>query len=359
VTITWTAGTAAASSLIRYGTISGVYPNTIDPATSPQTISGLANGTAIYYQVGSRNTAGSTWSAQYSVTPVAPPQAPTAISATVWAGQATITWTAGSGSTSSLIRYGTATGVYTATIDPATSPQTISGLTNGTTIYYQVGAKNAAGVAWSAEYSFTVIALSTQTWTTPGTYTYLVPNGVTSLTITATGAGGGGGGGGDWDCYSGIAGFNGGVTSILYQSATRVTAGGGQGGNPGGDDSPGVAGGDGGAGTGTLSAQTITSGTKGGDSSGSGGDVSPGPGGAPNGGDGGWGSSDGSWTSGGGGGGGGGGQVSGVLSVTPGTVVTIVVGAGGSGGLGGAVDGPYGDDGMPGDDGYVTISYVQ
>ncbi|MDU0459753.1 MAG: LamG-like jellyroll fold domain-containing protein [Geobacteraceae bacterium] len=162
-TVSWTAGTGSDSSLIRYGTVSGNYTTTIDPATSPRVISGLVNGTTVYYQVGAKNAAGTTWSVQYSVTPVGLPSAPTAISSTAGNTQATITWTAGTGSTSSLIRYGTVSGSYTTTIDPATSPRVISGLVNGTTVYYQVGAKNISGTSWSSEYSFTPVAVTVVT----------------------------------------------------------------------------------------------------------------------------------------------------------------------------------------------------
>jgi hypothetical protein len=187
VTISWTAGTGSTSSLIRYGTASGVYGTTIDPATSPRTITGLTNGTTIYYQVGAKNAAGTTWSSEYSVTPIAPPAAATGISAVAGNAQVTITWTAGTGSTSSLIRYGTASGVYGTTVDPAVSPRTITGLANGTTIYYQVGAKNTAGTTWSAEYSVTPIGpptgISAVAGNTQITITWTAGAGATSSLI--------------------------------------------------------------------------------------------------------------------------------------------------------------------------------
>ena len=194
MTISWTAGTGATSSLIRYGTASGNYTVTLNPAFTPRLITGLTNGITYYYQVGAYNTVGTTWSAEYSATPLAPAAQPTGISVAAGDSQATISWTTGIGATSSVIRYGTASGTYTTTIDPATSPKTITGLVNGATIYYQVGAKNAWGIMWSAEYSFTSYPSNPQTsWTTPGTYTYVVPAGVTSITAVVKGAGGAGG----------------------------------------------------------------------------------------------------------------------------------------------------------------------
>src|ERR1019366_5541525 len=105
-----------------------------------------------YYQVGAINGAGTTWSTENSVR-IGPPAAPTGISGVPGTGQATISWTAGTGGTSSSIKYGTSSGVYGTTIATASSPQTITGLTNGTTIYYQVGAINVAGTTWSTENS--------------------------------------------------------------------------------------------------------------------------------------------------------------------------------------------------------------
>ena len=88
------------------------------------------------------------------------PSSPSGISATAGNGQVTISWTAGAASTTSLIRYGTTSGIYTTTIDRAASPKVISGLTNGTPIFYQVAAKNTAGTTWNTtEYSATPVAL--------------------------------------------------------------------------------------------------------------------------------------------------------------------------------------------------------
>jgi len=151
LSVSWSVGSDATSSVIRYGTSSGSYSGTIDPASSPQTITGLSNGAPVYYQVGARNSSGVTWSDEHSGTPTVFPGAPTGILATSGSGRIDLAWTPGSGSSSSVIHYGTASGNYGSSIDPANSPQTISGLSNGTTIYYQVGARNAAGVTWSGE----------------------------------------------------------------------------------------------------------------------------------------------------------------------------------------------------------------
>jgi hypothetical protein len=327
VTISWTAGTGSTSSVVQYGTTSGVYTTTIDPATSPRTITGLTSGTTIYYRVGARNVTGLTWSGPSTVTPVpSVPSAPTAISAAAGNAQATITWTAGTGSTSSLVRYGSTSGVYATTIDPATSPWTITGLTNGTAVYYQVGAKNAAGTTWAPESSATPAAASHGSWTTAGVFT--IPAGVTSLTIEAVGGGGEAG----IEIGSGT-GLTGGTATVTYGSLS-ITANGGIGGGNAASSSKVGLGGAGGTAlcSGSLcSSLALTPGAPGED----GGWYAPpddtwgrgGLGGAPNG------------ASaidppdefvGGAGGGGGGGSVNGIIPVTPGGTVTIAIGSGSS-----------------------------
>ena len=293
--------------------------------------SGSRSRTLQFYSVDHGRNAEAIKSVSFTVQAATPaaPSAPTGISAVAGNTQVTITWTAGTGSTSSLVRYGTTSGLYTVTIDPATSPRTISGLTNGTTIYYQVGAKNIAGTTWAAEGSVTPAAASSgsQTWTTPGSYTFTIPAGVTSLTIDVLGGGGEGG----MEVPTG-GGATGGTATITYVSLNVVGNGGTGGRN---NTSSGVGlGGSGGLATctGSLCASLTTiNGTRGED----GGWYPPpddswgmgGAGGAPNGKPG---IDPQLADSGGPGGGGGGGEVTGTIPVTPGGTVTIGIGSGSS-----------------------------
>jgi len=354
-TISWVAGGGSTASSLRYGTASGSYGAPI-AATSPLTLTGLGNGTTIYYEVGSVNAAGTTWSSEFSVLPTssAPAQA-SGISATGGTGQVVINWSAASGS--SVVEYGTETGVYTTVADPAASPLAISGLADQTTVFYRVGVKNLSGTTWSDEYS--VRQESTQTWTAPGTYSYIVPSGVYALQLDVTGAGGGGGGGSDWDDYIGEDGSAGGSSSITYQSVLQVAAAGGSGGSAAlvDNQNSGGIGGAGGVVSGALSpASALTGGTgaNGWSEANSYWPQLP-AGGIPNGGAGGLGSNDGSWFAPEGAGGGGGARAKAILPVTPGSTVTITIGAGGVGGQGAAIDTP-GYPGANGADGQVTLT---
>lgn len=279
-----------------------------------------------------------TITANFTAAP-APPSAPTGISAQPGNGQGTISWTAGTGSTSSLVRYGTTSGQYPTTVDPAASPLTLTGLSNGVTVYFQVGAKSNVSTTWSSEFSLLPTAGTnqtpiSQTWSTAGNYTFTIPAGVTALSIDALG-GGGHGGSGAYGADTGIFdGANGGTAQISYQSLVKATAQGGFGGKSTTTDH-GAAGGAGGVASGSLANQTLTNGfagAAGGDDTGGEGTGFGGAGGGPNGypgsdGDG-VGSAD--FYNGGGGGGGGGARVQGMLAVTPGSQVSISIGLGSS-----------------------------
>ena len=163
VTISWTAGNGSTSSLINYGTTKGNLTNIINSAVPGSTINGLTNGQTVYYQVGSRNASATMMSNEYSVTPGLPPAAPSGITSVAGDAVARIAWIAGPDAESSLIKYGTATGDYTSTID-AVSPQIIAGLVNAQKIYFRVATRNAAGTTWSAdEYSVTPVNAWTST----------------------------------------------------------------------------------------------------------------------------------------------------------------------------------------------------
>lgn len=76
IQVSWTAATGAASYDLQWGTTSGVYPNTITGAVSPQAITGLTAGTTYFVRLVAKNAVGtgtSVNSAQASGTPNSPP----------------------------------------------------------------------------------------------------------------------------------------------------------------------------------------------------------------------------------------------------------------------------------------------
>lgn len=171
--------------------------------------------------------------------------------------------------------------------------------------------------------SLPAVVAGATTFSTPGTYSFTVPNFV-SMSVSVKGAGGGGGGTGYNSSYYGHAGTAGTVTSF---GSLIANAGGG--GNGGGWF--GYCGATGAAGTASGDSSATTGGGN--------------AGGSP----GGWGLGD------CGGYGGAGGSVSATYTrstLARGTVITIVIGSGGTGGLAGSGSG----GGVAGANGSVTIT---
>jgi titin len=88
------------------------------------------------------------------------PSAPTGVSDTVTSTSLTPSWTAGSGSTSSSVDYGTTTG-YGTTVNPATSGTAITGLSASTLYHYRVNAINACGTTNGSDNSDTTSSTPT------------------------------------------------------------------------------------------------------------------------------------------------------------------------------------------------------
>lgn len=129
---------------------------------------------------------GSAWASMGCCNPL--PLAPTVVTAVAGNGQATITFSGGSGSSYTVTSN---PGGFTAT-GPA-SPLTVTGLSNGVAYTFTVVATNSCGSSPASVASNSVtptgVSSGTQTFTyTGGTQTFTVPPGVTVLTIDAFGA---------------------------------------------------------------------------------------------------------------------------------------------------------------------------
>ena len=154
VTVNWSPVAGASSYKIYYGTTAGVTASSttnVASAVSPQTITGLNDGTAYYFVVTALNAAGeSIVSSEQSATPVLPPPAkPAGIIVSGGDGKVTISWSAAAGASSYNVYYSQTSGQETGSngtkFANATSPQVITGLTDGTGYCFVVTAQNAAG----------------------------------------------------------------------------------------------------------------------------------------------------------------------------------------------------------------------
>ena len=148
-TLQWTAAAGATSYNVYRGTTSGQETLLHSGVTATSFAdTGLTNGTTYYYEVTSVNTGGEgTRSSEVSVSPhVLPSAPPTNLTATAGNASATLQWTAAAGATSYNIYRGTASGHETLLQSGITITSFAdTGLTNGTTYYYEVTSVNSGG----------------------------------------------------------------------------------------------------------------------------------------------------------------------------------------------------------------------
>lgn len=174
-------------------------------------------------------------------------------------------------------------GVRTAT--GASSPLTVTGLTTGQAYTFRVIATNAYGPSGpsAASNSVTPLVIGQQAYTTAGSYTWVAPAGVTSVSLVAVGGGGGNttypGAGGNSSFNSTIIAFGGAAGSAGGPGAGGGNSGGDGGGtggsggaaNGGGGGAGGAAGYSGNGGAGGAGAATYNNGSPGSAGSGGGG----------------------------------------------------------------------------------------
>ncbi len=183
-TVSWTApasdgGSPITGYQLEYRATSSptwiAFPTT---ATSPQTVTGLTNGTQYIFQVAAVNGVGtSTFTPSNAVTPATVPDAPTNVTALRGNAQATVSWTAvppasNGGAEITKYQYSSDGTTWLDLLATATS-ETVTGLTNGTEYTFQVRAVNDVGPGAPGSTSVTPA-------TVPG-----APTGVTAVSDTA------------------------------------------------------------------------------------------------------------------------------------------------------------------------------
>lgn len=117
---------------------------------------------------------GSSFHAKFDLTPLSSEVLAAPVLSSVYggSGQATLSWSAVSGATGYRIKYGTQSGINTATVDAGGAVSgTVTGLSNGTTYYYIVTAYNAAGESVnSTESHLHSVEPTADTYIRDGTY---------------------------------------------------------------------------------------------------------------------------------------------------------------------------------------------
>lgn len=219
-------GGGAISSYTAYASC-GVY--TASGASSPLTVTGLTTGTAYTFKAIATNAFGPSYpsSVSNSATTWSVPGAPTIGTASISVLTASVPFTAPVSNGGATITSYTATSSpsgITGTLSQAGSGTiTVSGLSTGTAYTFTVTATNAIGTSAASAASNSVTpALTCQTYTTAGSYTFIVPSGVTSLSVV--GVGGGAAGIRATSCCGGTA-MGGGGGALAYLNNYSVTPG--------------------------------------------------------------------------------------------------------------------------------------
>lgn len=151
VNLVWEAVAGADSYIIYQGTSSGNLAAVATGLTGTSYIANaVTNGVTYYFQVAASNSAGAgPRSIELAATPVPPPVAPSALTATVGNTSVQLSWSGSTYATQYFVYMGSGAG-FQAAQPVATvggTSTTVSGLTNGTEYYFKVVAQNVSGLS--------------------------------------------------------------------------------------------------------------------------------------------------------------------------------------------------------------------
>jgi len=206
VSLTWTAPANGGSAITGYAVEtssddgahwSAPLASALTSTATSATVTGLTNGTGYAFRIAATNAngTGSFSDPSSAVTPLAVPDAPTAVTVTGDNGSATVSWTApadnGDPITAYEVRYSTDSGTSwtSAGTAYASSPVTVTGLSNGTAYVFDVAASNSAGQG-----AFSAASGSVTPATVPGAPTQVAGSagdGQVSVSWTAPSSNGG------------------------------------------------------------------------------------------------------------------------------------------------------------------------
>jgi hypothetical protein len=163
--VSWSApssngGSAISGYKVEYSTNGTSWTQASASTTSPYTLTSLTNGTSYQVRVTPINGAGNGASTTTTVVPGAVPTAPQNVAATSERNSSVVTWTPpvsnnGYPILSYTVEYSTDGTTWTSASTAATSPYSLTGLTNGTAYQVRVTAMNSIGASGSSTASAT------------------------------------------------------------------------------------------------------------------------------------------------------------------------------------------------------------
>lgn len=149
VSLIWSAVPGAVSYLVKRATArGGPYVTIARPTQDCHPDTDLRNGTTYYYTVAAVDASGKEGlpSQEIDATPMAPPIAPAALTATAGNGRVTLTWSPSAGAARyKLLRGTTPNGPFAIAVSTPDTTFTDTTIANGTTYFYSVVAQNGAG----------------------------------------------------------------------------------------------------------------------------------------------------------------------------------------------------------------------
>jgi len=161
--LSWTAGSGATSHDVYFGTNSSSLPLVSSAQTATTYDTGtMSNNTTYYWRINERNAGGTTTGQLWNfITIVAAPGQASSPSPTSGATGVSITndlsWTAGSGATSSDVYFGTAASPPLVSSSQTATTFDTGTMNQGTTYYWRIDEKNAGGTTTGVVWNFTTV----------------------------------------------------------------------------------------------------------------------------------------------------------------------------------------------------------
>lgn len=149
--LTWTGPANASSYKLSYGLApSGAVIGSATSVTAAHTFSGLNSGTSYYFDVRSSNNVGDSQPARITKQTLQVPATPTGLRATPTISTLDVEWSASTGATDYVLRYGVEPGGAATTLTTRLLRESLANLNKNTLYFIEVSARNSNGESEAA-----------------------------------------------------------------------------------------------------------------------------------------------------------------------------------------------------------------